>query len=145
MTLFGSLSPHGAILRRAAAIPDPFERERRAVVFESQDDLSARLDSPKLDVTAEDFLVFKNAGPGSPSCMPAAGYLPIPSKLAQTSVKDMVRISAARMSGTAYGRVVSMSARMRPPAAIWRWCATRSNPVVRYSTPPEAACAGERV
>ena len=114
MTLFGSLSPHGAILRRAAAIPDQFEREGRAVVFESQDDLSARLDSPKLDVTAEDFLVFKNAGPGSPSCMPAAGYLPIPSKLAQTSVKDMVRISAARMSGTAYGRVVL---HVRPDAA----------------------------
>lgn len=114
MTLFGSLSPHGAILRRAAAIPDQFEREGRAVVFESQDDLSARLDSPKLDVTAEDFLVFKNARPGSPSCMPAAGYLPIPSKLAQTSVKDMVRISAARMSGTAYGRVVL---HVRPDAA----------------------------
>ena len=114
MTLFGSLSPHGAILRRAAAIPDQFERERRAVVFESQDDLSARLDSPKFDVTAEDFLVFKNAGPGSRSCMPAAGYLPIPGKLAQTSVKDMVRISAARMSGTAYGRVVL---HVRPDAA----------------------------
>jgi dihydroxy-acid dehydratase len=106
VALFGSLAPHGAILKRAAANPDLFEREGRAVVFESLDDLSARIDSPTLDVTAEDFLVLKNAGPGSPSCMPEAGYLPIPRKLAQSGVKDMVRISDARMSGTAFGTVV---------------------------------------
>jgi len=106
VALFGSLAPHGAILKRAAANPDLFEREGRAVVFESLDDLSARIDSPTLDVTADDFLVLKNAGPGSPSCMPEAGYLPIPRKLAQAGVKDMVRISDARMSGTAFGTVV---------------------------------------
>jgi dihydroxy-acid dehydratase len=106
VALFGSLAPQGAILKRAAANPDLFEREGRAVVFESLDDLSARIDSPALDVTAEDFLVLKNAGPGSASCMPEAGYLPIPRKLAQAGVKDMVRISDARMSGTAFGTVV---------------------------------------
>ena len=106
VALFGSLAPNGAILKRAAANPDLFEREGRAVVFESLEDLSARIDSPALDVPAEDFLVLKNAGPGSASCMPEAGYLPIPRKLAQNGVKDMVRISDARMSGTAFGTVV---------------------------------------
>ena len=76
------------------------------MVFESLQDLSERIDDPALDVTAEDFLVLKNAGPRSPSGMPEAGYLPIPKKLAQAGVKDMVRISDARMSGTAYGTVV---------------------------------------
>jgi dihydroxy-acid dehydratase len=69
-------------------------------------DLSERIDDPALDVTANDFLVLKNAGPRSPAGMPEAGYLPIPKKLAQAGVKDMVRISDARMSGTAYGTVV---------------------------------------
>ena len=76
------------------------------MVFESLEDLSERIDDPDLDVTADDFLVLKNAGPRSPSGMPEAGYLPIPKKLAQAGVKDMVRISDARMSGTAYGTVV---------------------------------------
>ena len=76
------------------------------MVFESLQDLAERIDDPALDVTAEDFLVLKNAGPRSPSGMPEAGYLPIPKKLAQAGVKDMVRISDARMSGTAYGTVV---------------------------------------
>ena len=91
---------------RAAADPDLFEREGRAVVFESLEDLSARIDSETLDVTADDFLLLKNAGPKSPSGMPEAGYLPIPRKLARTGVKDMVRISDARMSGTAFGTVI---------------------------------------
>ncbi|UCH50038.1 MAG: dihydroxy-acid dehydratase [Betaproteobacteria bacterium] len=106
VALFGSLAPHGAILKRAAADPDLFEREGRAVVFESLEDLSTRIDSETLDVTADDFLVLKNAGPKSPSGMPEAGYLPIPRKLAQAGVKDMVRISDARMSGTAFGTVI---------------------------------------
>jgi dihydroxy-acid dehydratase len=75
-------------------------------VFESLEDLAERIDDPDLDVTPDDFLVLKNAGPASPSGMPEAGYLPIPKKLAQAGVKDMVRISDARMSGTAYGTVV---------------------------------------
>ncbi|HEX7812173.1 MAG TPA: dihydroxy-acid dehydratase [Burkholderiales bacterium] len=106
VALFGSLAPRGAILKRAAADAGLFEREGRAVVFESLEDLSARIDLPDLDVTRDDFLVLKNAGPLSPSGMPEAGYLPIPKKLAQKGVKDMVRISDARMSGTAFGTVV---------------------------------------
>jgi dihydroxy-acid dehydratase len=106
VALFGSLAPKGAILKRAAADSGLFETEGRAVVFESLDDLSARIDTPDLDVTKDDFLVLKNAGPRSPSGMPEAGYLPIPKKLAQRGVKDMVRISDARMSGTAFGTVV---------------------------------------
>jgi len=106
VALFGSLAPGGAILKRSAADAGLFEREARAVVFESLEDLAERIDDPALDVTAEDLLVLKTAGPRSPSGMPEAGYLPIPKKLAQAGVKDMVRISDARMSGTAYGTVV---------------------------------------
>jgi dihydroxy-acid dehydratase len=106
VALFGSLAPKGAILKRAAADPKLFESTGRAVVFTSLDDLAARIDSPDLDVTPEDFLVLQNAGPTSESGMPEAGYLPIPGKLAKKGIKDMVRISDARMSGTAYGTVV---------------------------------------
>jgi dihydroxy-acid dehydratase len=106
VALFGSLAPRGAILKRAAADSGLFEKEGRAVVFESLEDLSARIDLPDLDVTKDDFLVLKNAGPCSSSGMPEAGYLPIPKKLAKTGLKDMVRISDARMSGTAFGTVV---------------------------------------
>ena len=106
VALFGSLAPGGAILKRSAADAGLFEREGRAVVFESLQDLAERIDDPALDVSADDFLVLKNAGPRSPAGMPEAGYLPIPKKLAQAGVKDMVRISDARMSGTAYGTVV---------------------------------------
>ncbi|HVH74739.1 MAG TPA: dihydroxy-acid dehydratase [Stellaceae bacterium] len=106
VALFGSLAPKGAIFKRSAADPQLFEKEGRAVVFSSLEDLSARIDDPGLDVTPEDFLVLQNAGPASPSGMPEAGYLPIPQKLARAGVKDMVRISDARMSGTAYGSIV---------------------------------------
>ena len=106
VALFGSLAPRGAILKRSAADKNLFEKEGRAVVFTSLEDLAARIDDPNLDVTADDFLVLQNAGPKSPSGMPEAGYLPIPSKLARAGVKDMVRISDARMSGTAFGTIV---------------------------------------
>ncbi|HVY18639.1 MAG TPA: IlvD/Edd family dehydratase [Bauldia sp.] len=106
IAVFGTLAPRGAILKRAAADARLFEKEGRAVVFTSLDDLSARIDSPDLDVTPDDFLVLQNAGPLSPTGMPESGYLPIPQKLARAGVKDMVRISDARMSGTAYGTVV---------------------------------------
>ncbi|SOZ09088.1 IlvD/Edd family dehydratase [Cupriavidus taiwanensis] len=105
IALHGSLAPDGAIFKRAAATPSLFEKEGRAVVFESLEDLAARVDAPELDVTADDILVLKNAGPLAAG-MPEAGYLPIPSKLARAGVKDMVRISDARMSGTAYGTIV---------------------------------------
>ena len=106
VALFGSLAPKGAIFKRSAADPKLFEKEGRAVVFTSLEDLSARIDDPGLDVTPDDFLVLQNAGPLSASGMAEAGYLPIPSKLARAGVKDMVRISDARMSGTAYGSIV---------------------------------------
>jgi dihydroxy-acid dehydratase len=106
VALFGSLAPKGAIFKRSAADPRLFEKEGRAVVFTSLEDLSARIDDPQLDVTPDDFLVLQNAGPLSASGMPEAGYLPIPAKLARAGVKDMVRISDARMSGTAYGSIV---------------------------------------
>ncbi|WP_444634861.1 IlvD/Edd family dehydratase [Cupriavidus oxalaticus] len=105
IALHGSLAPDGAIFKRAAATPALFEKEGRAVVFEGLEDLANRVDSPELDVTADDILVLKNAGPLAAG-MPEAGYLPIPSKLAKAGVKDMVRISDARMSGTAYGTIV---------------------------------------
>jgi dihydroxy-acid dehydratase len=106
VALFGSLAPGGAILKRSAADKNLFEREGRAVVFTSLQDLSERVDAPDLDVGADDFLVLQNAGPTSGSGMPEAGYLPIPLKLARQGVKDMVRISDARMSGTAFGTIV---------------------------------------
>jgi dihydroxy-acid dehydratase len=115
VALFGSLAPGGAIVKRSAADPRLFEREGRAVVFSSLDDLAARIDAPDLDVTADDFLVLQNAGPKSGYAMPEAGYLPIPAKLARAGVKDMVRISDARMSGTAYGTIVL---HVSPEAAV---------------------------
>ena len=106
VALFGNLAPQGAILKRSAADAKLFEHEGRAVVFSSLEDLAARIDDPKLDVEPDDILVLQNAGPHAPACMPEAGYLPIPKKLAQKGVKDMVRISDARMSGTAFGTIV---------------------------------------
>ncbi len=106
VALFGNLASKGAILKRSAADANLFELEGRAVVFTSLADLAARIDDPKLDVEANDFLVLQNAGPHSESAMPEAGYLPIPKKLATKGVKDMVRISDARMSGTAFGTIV---------------------------------------
>lgn len=106
VALFGSLAPDGCIIKRSAATPSLFEKEGRAVVFSSLDDLAARVDDPDLDITADDFMILQNAGPKSDYAMPEAGFLPIPKKLLAQGVKDMVRISDARMSGTAYGTIV---------------------------------------
>src|SRR5712675_851174 len=106
VALFGNLAPKGAILKRSAADARLFEHEGRAVVFASLTDLAARIDDPALDVDPQDILVLQNAGPHAPECMPEAGYLPIPKKLAQRGVKDMIRVSDARMSGTAFGTIV---------------------------------------
>jgi dihydroxy-acid dehydratase len=106
VALFGSLAPKGAILKRSAADEKLFEGEGRAVVFDSLADLAARIDDPNLDVNPDDYLVLQNAGPFSASCMPEAGYIPIPKKLASKGIKDMVRLSDARMSGTAFGTVI---------------------------------------
>ena len=106
VALFGSLAPRGAILKRSAATPGLFEQEARAVVFDGLEDLARRIDDPTLEVTERDALVLKNAGPLTPAGMPEAGYLPIPKKLAAAGVKDMLRLSDCRMSGTAFGTIV---------------------------------------
>ncbi len=106
VALFGTLAPDGAIIKRSAATPELFEKTGRAVVFTGLDDMNARVDDPDLDVTADDFLVLQNVGPASPAAMPEAGFLPIPKKLLRAGVKDMVRMSDARMSGTAYGTII---------------------------------------
>jgi dihydroxy-acid dehydratase len=105
VALFGNLAPQGSILKCAAADARLFEHVGRAVVFKNLDDLSARIDDPNLDVEPDDVLVLQHAGPIAAG-MPEAGYLPIPAKLARAGVKDMVRISDARMSGTAFGTVI---------------------------------------
>ncbi len=104
--LRGNLAPEGAIIKQSAADPTLMEHEGRAVVFENLEDLAARIDDDSLDVTAQDILVLKHIGPKGAPGMPEAGYLPIPRKLAQAGVKDMVRISDGRMSGTAFGTIV---------------------------------------
>jgi dihydroxy-acid dehydratase len=105
LALFGNLAPNGAILKRSAADTRLFEHVGRAVVFTGLEDLAARIDDPALDVRPEDVLVLQNAG-SIGAGMPEAGYLPIPATLARAGVKDMLRISDARMSGTAFGTVV---------------------------------------
>ncbi|MEF2553516.1 dihydroxy-acid dehydratase [Aurantimonas sp. A2-1-M11] len=104
--LRGNLAPGGAIVKQSAASPDLMSHTGRAVVFSSIADMAERVDDPDLDVTAEDILVLQNAGPKGAPGMPEAGYMPIPRKLAAMGVKDMVRISDARMSGTASGTIV---------------------------------------
>ena len=104
--LSGNLAPGGAILKQSAANARLMEHEGRAVVFENLEDLAARIDGDDLDVTADDILVLKNIGPKGAPGMPEAGYMPIPKKLARMGVKDMVRISDGRMSGTAFGTIV---------------------------------------
>jgi dihydroxy-acid dehydratase len=104
--LRGNLAPGGAIIKQSAASAKLMSHEGRAVVFESVEDLTNRIDDPNLDVRADDVLVMRNGGPRGAPGMPEAGYLPIPRKLARQGVKDMVRISDARMSGTAFGTIV---------------------------------------
>jgi dihydroxy-acid dehydratase len=104
--LQGNLAPGGAIIKASAADPRLMEHVGRAVVFENLQDLAERIDRDDLDVTAEDILVLKNIGPKGAPGMPEAGYMPIPRKLARAGVKDIVRISDGRMSGTAFGTIV---------------------------------------
>ncbi|HEX3060736.1 MAG TPA: IlvD/Edd family dehydratase [Usitatibacter sp.] len=104
--LRGNLAPGGAIIKQSAADPKLMKHEGRAVVFENAEDLARRVDADDLDVKADDILVLKNIGPKGAPGMPEAGYLPIPKKLARQGVKDMVRISDGRMSGTAAGTIV---------------------------------------
>ena len=104
--LHGNLARQGAVIKQSAASPELMQHTGRAVVFDSIEDMAARIDHSGLDVNADDILVLRNAGPKGAPGMPEAGYLPIPMKLARQGVKDMVRISDARMSGTAFGTIV---------------------------------------
>ena len=113
--LRGNLAPGGAIIKQSAAHPGLMEHEGRAVVFENLEDLARRVDTEDLDVTADDILVLKNIGPKGAPGMPEAGYIPIPRKLARAGVKDIVRVSDGRMSGTAFGTIVL---HVTPEAAV---------------------------
>lgn len=104
--LHGNLAPRSALIKHSAASPELMRHTGRAVVFDSVEDMMARIDLPDLEVHADDVLVLRNAGPKGAPGMPEAGYLPIPMKLARDGVKDMIRISDARMSGTAFGTIV---------------------------------------
>lgn len=113
--LEGNLAPAGAIIKQSAANPQLMEHTGRAVVFENMEDMAERIDRDDLDVNADDILVLKNIGPKGGPGMPEAGYIPIPRKLARAGVKDIVRISDGRMSGTAFGTIVL---HVTPEAAI---------------------------
>ncbi len=121
--LGGNLAPNGALIKQAAAKQSLLQHTGRAVVFDDLPDLAARIDSDDLDVTADDILVLRNAGPKGAPGMPEAGYIPIPKKLLRAGVTDMVRISDARMSGTAFGTIVlhiSPEAALGGPLALVR-------------------------
>jgi dihydroxy-acid dehydratase len=104
--LRGNLAPGGAIIKQSAATERLMEHEGRAVVFEDMADLAARVDDENLDVGPDDILVLKRIGPVGAPGMPEAGYIPIPKKIGRLGVKDMVRISDGRISGTAGGTIV---------------------------------------
>jgi len=104
--LRGNLAPRGAIIKPSAATPELLQHTGPAVVFDSIEDMRARIDDPDLDVTADSVLVLRGCGPKGYPGMPEVGNMPLPRKLLEQGVRDMVRISDARMSGTAYGTVV---------------------------------------
>lgn len=104
--LHGNLAPRGAIFKQSAAGAKFQKHTGRAVVFENIEDMTSKIDDPALDVGPDDILVMRNAGPVGAPGMPEAGYIPIPRKLAEKGVKDMLRMSDARMSGTAFGSIV---------------------------------------
>lgn len=151
--LYGNLAPGGAIIKQSAADARLMEHEGRAVVFENAQDLAERIDDPALDVEPNDVLVLKNIGPKG-AAMPEAGYLPIPRKLAAAGVKDMLRISDGRMSGTAFGSIVlhvTPEAAVGGPLAwvqtgdririsvrerILQWCVSEEELVLRRAAKP---------
>ncbi len=133
VVLRGNLAPGGAIFKQSAAAEDLKRHTGRAVVFDSLEDLAARIDDPDLEVSPQDILVLRNAGPKGAPGMPEAGYIPIPRKLAQQGIKDMVRISDARMSGTAFGSIVL---HVCPEAAIGGPLAlVRTGDLIRLDVP----------
>jgi dihydroxy-acid dehydratase len=104
--LYGNLAPNGAVIKASAAEPRLLKHIGRAIVFDSFNEMNSRIDDPALDVDADSVLVLRNAGPKGAPGMPEWGNLPIPQKLLKAGVRDMVRISDARMSGTSYGACV---------------------------------------
>jgi len=104
--LYGSLAPDGAVIKPAAASPHLLRHRGRALVFDSIEDIHARIDDPSLDVDADSVLIMRGCGPKGYPGMPEVANLPLPAKLLQQGVRDMVRICDGRMSGTAYGTVV---------------------------------------
>jgi dihydroxy-acid dehydratase len=113
--LTGNLAPDGAVIKHAAASPDLLVHRGRAVVFRNLEDLRSRINDDALDVEAADVLVLQNVGPVGGPGMPEVGNFPLPRKLLRAGVRDMVRISDARMSGTAYGTIVL---HVSPEAAV---------------------------
>ena len=113
--LKGNLAGDGAIIKQSACSEDLLVHSGRAVVFNSLEDMANRIDDPDLDVTKDDVLILRNAGPKGAPGMPEAGYIPIPKKIATQGVRDMVRISDCRMSGTASGTLVLHAS---PEAAV---------------------------
>ncbi len=119
--LTGNLAPQGAVLKQSAASPHLLKHKGRAVVFENNEDLLKRLDDPDLDVDESSVLVLKNAGPKGAPGMPEWGHLPVPAKLLKAGVKDMVRLSDARISGTSFGTIgvhISPESAVGGPLAI---------------------------
>jgi dihydroxy-acid dehydratase len=106
VVLRGSLAPNGAVIKAAAASPKLLKHVGKAVVFEDYNDMAARIDRDDLEADADSVLVLRNAGPLGGPGMPEWGMLPVPRKLLKQGVRDMVRISDARMSGTSYGTCV---------------------------------------
>jgi dihydroxyacid dehydratase/phosphogluconate dehydratase len=104
--LYGNLAPEGAVIKPAAASARLLQHRGRAVVFDSVEDMRARIDDPGLDVDADSVLILRGCGPRGYPGMPEVANLPLPAKLLQQGVRDMVRICDGRMSGTAYGTVV---------------------------------------
>jgi dihydroxyacid dehydratase/phosphogluconate dehydratase len=104
--LRGNLAPRGAIIKPSAATPELLQHVGPAVVFDSIEDMRARIDDPELEVTADSVLILRGCGPRGYPGMPEVGNMPLPRKLLEAGVRDMVRISDARMSGTAYGTVI---------------------------------------
>jgi len=104
--LRGNLAPDGAVIKASAAEPQLLKHSGRAIVFDSFDEMSVRIDDPALDVNPDSVLVLRNSGPKGAPGMPEWGNLPIPQKLLKAGVRDMVRISDARMSGTSYGACI---------------------------------------
>jgi dihydroxy-acid dehydratase len=113
--LSGNLCPNGAVLKPSAATPSLMRHTGRAVVFEDIDDYKARIDDPNLDIDESSVMVLKNCGPRGYPGMPEVGNMTLPAKILKKGINDMVRISDARMSGTAYGTVVLHVA---PEAAV---------------------------